>query len=106
MANSNRLFLSLSDEELALFENARKQLGMTRSRYVRYLIAGQKEMRPFSIRYREFVQKIADIERDMKVLAMKDELSDLERLQILTALSDIKQLLANEKETSGQVVQK
>ena len=96
MSKSTRLFLSLS-EEVALFENAREQLGMNRSQYLRYLIGGQKEIRPTAIKNRGLISHIASIDRSLKVIAMKDELSEIEKLQVLTLLEDIKEMIRKEE---------
>ena len=50
MSKSARLFLSLSEEELKSFETGRNELGFNRSQYIRYLIGGQKEIRPPAIK--------------------------------------------------------
>lgn len=77
---ANRLFLSLSDEELRCFETARELLGMNRSQYLRYLMTDQKEIRPVELTHRELIQKLSCIERDLKVIAMKKELGEQERM--------------------------
>ena len=97
MSKSTRLFLSLSEEELALFENAREQIGMNRSQYLRYLIGGQKEIRPAAIKNRGLISHIASIDRSLKVIAMKDELSEIEKLQMLALLEDIKEMMRKEE---------
>ena len=93
MANTKRLFLTMSEDEWESFERAREELGMNRSQFVRYLIGGQKEIRPPAIKYKELIFHIANIDRDLKVIAMKEELSDLEKMQVLTKLEDLKNLL-------------
>lgn len=71
MARKVRLFMTLSQEELDAFENAREQLGFNRSQYLRYLISGQKEIRPQALKERELIKLLAEIERDLKVIVMK-----------------------------------
>lgn len=93
MANTKRLFLSMSEDELESFERAREELGMNRSQFVRYLIGGQKEIRPPAIKYKELIFHIANIDRDLKVIAMKEGLSDIEKMQVLAKLEDLKKLL-------------
>ena len=90
MARKVRLFMTLSQEELDAFENAREQLGFNRSQYLRYLISGQKEIRPQAIKEREVIKLLPDIERDLKVIAMKPSVSNEEKLLILEKLDDLK----------------
>ena len=84
-----RLFLNLSDDELLKFENARTALGMNRSQYVRYLIGGAKEIRPCSIRHKEIIRRLSSIDKNIKVIAMKDCLSDKDKLKLMTKLEDV-----------------
>ena len=84
-----RLFLNLSDEELMKFENARNALGMNRSQYVRYLIGGAKEIRPYSIKQKELISKLASIDKSIKVIAMKDDLSDMDKMKLMSKMEDV-----------------
>ena len=93
MSKSARLFLSLSEEELKNFEARRNELGFNRSQYVRYLIAGQKEIRPLVIKEQAMISKLANIDRSIKVIAMKDELTDMDKMLIITKLDELKSLL-------------
>lgn len=90
MARKVRLFMTLSQEDLDAFENAREQLGFNRSQYLRYLISGQKEIRPQALKERELIKLLAEIERDLKVIAMKPSVSNEEKVLILAKLDDLK----------------
>ncbi len=90
MARKVRLFMTLSQEELDAFENAREQLGFNRSQYLRYLISGQKEIRPQALKERELIKLLAEIERDLKLIAMKPSVSNEEKVLILAKLDDLK----------------
>lgn len=90
MARKVRLFMTLSEEELDAFENAREQLGFNRSQYLHYLISGQKEIRPQAIKERELIKLLSDIERDLKVIVMKPSVTNEEKLLILAKLDDLK----------------
>ena len=92
MSKSVRLFISVSEEEFSLFEKAREELGMNRSQYLRYLIGGQKEIRPVAIKYKDLISHLANIDRNLKVIALKDELSDQDKMVMLTKLQDLKKL--------------
>ena len=102
---SERLFLTLSEEEFQRFEGARDQLGMTRSQYVKYLMGQCREIRPAVIRYPKHIEKLSDAERDLRVLALKTTLSDKDRLLLYIQLEEILTLLRT-KVTFGHDVQK
>lgn len=89
----SRIFLSMTEEEVCALDAAREKVGMTKSQYVRYLMSGKKDIRPPTIRYREMIYKLDAIERDLKVIAMKESLTDTDRICIMAKLEDIKKML-------------
>ena len=89
-----RLFLSLTEEEVQAFDKARNKAGMTRSQYLKCLLNGRRDIRPPVLQYREMIHELDSIERDLKVIAMKEDLSDEDRLLIMQRLSDIKEMLS------------
>ena len=97
MSKSTRLFLSLSEEEFQSFENARNELGYNRSQYIRYLIGGQKEIRPPAMKYQEIIARMPSIDRSLKVIALKDVLSDTDRMFIVTKLEELKKMLGHNR---------
>lgn len=89
----SRVFLSMTEEEVSTLDAAREKVGMTKSQYVRYLMSGKKEIRPPIIRYKELIHRLDAIERDLKVIAMKESLTDTDRICIMAKVEDIKNLL-------------
>lgn len=89
----SRVFLSMTEEEVSTLDAAREKVGMTKSQYVRYLMSGKKEIRPPTIRYKELIHRLDAIERDLKVIAMKESLTDTDRICIMAKVEDIKNLL-------------
>ena len=75
-----RLFMSLTEEEVKQFDKACDKAGMTRSQYLKCLLNGRRALE--------------SIERDLKVIAMKDDLSDTDRLLIMQKLSDLKEMFS------------
>ena len=59
---SKKVHLSLSEEEVAKFDMLRNELGMNRSQYFCYLLTGQKKQMPDSIRYKNLIAKLSDID--------------------------------------------
>lgn len=90
---NNRLFLSVSDADLYKLDILREELRMNRSQYIRYLISGQKRVLIPSVKYKQLVTKISQIDLSLRVIALKDEISTEDKLLILTELTEIKRIL-------------
>lgn len=105
MEQNKRLFLSMSEEELAKMDLLRSELGMNRSQYVRYLISGQKKMMPAVLKDRKLLDALARIDVDMKALALKEGISPGDTLAIYSEVREVKALLG-QKITFGPVDQK
>lgn len=88
-----RMFMSLTEDEYLRFETSREELGMTRSLYLKYLISGQREIRPPAIMQRELIEKLAVVDRELKIIVMKDSLDTNDRIYIMEQLKEIKSLL-------------
>ena len=85
-----RLFLSLTDDEFREFESAMEKAGLTRSKYLKMLLSSRRDIRPISLKEKELIHTLSEIERDLKIIAMKESLSDEERIPVLTKIEDIK----------------
>ena len=90
---NNRLFLSVSEADLHRLDTLREELGMNRSQYIRYLISGQKRVLIPSVKYKELVTKMSQIDLSLRVIALKDDVSTEDRLLIFTKLKEIKTIL-------------
>lgn len=61
------------------------------------MIGGQKEIRPPAMKYQEIIARMASIDRSLKVIAMKDVLSDTDRMFIVTKLEELKKMLGHNR---------
>lgn len=102
---NNRLFLSVSDADLHKLDALREELGMNRSQYIRYLIEGQKKILIPSIRYKELITKISQIDLSLRVIALKNGMSSEDKLLIYAKLDEIKKMI-NGMDTSSHDDQK
>ena len=84
-----RLFLSLSEEDMQKFDRACEKACMKRSQYFKYLLSGRRDIRPPVLQNRELIHVLGNIERDLKVIAMKEELADKDRIFIMQKLVDL-----------------
>lgn len=105
MATNVRLFLSLPPEDLERLDVLREELGMRRSQFVRYLLSGQKKSIVPSVKYVELNKHMTEIDTSLRVIALKEELHESDKLQIYAAIEDIKRLLGK-AESIGPVDQR
>lgn len=105
MANNKRLFLSLSEEDVERLDMLRTEIGMNRSQYIRYVISGQNKLLSPSIKYKEMIDRLSHIDLSLRVLALKDGVSEEDILMIYSEIREMKTIL-NMKGTSSQVDQK
>ena len=103
MANNKRLFLSLSEEDVARLDVLRTELGMNRSQYIRYVLSGQKKLVP-SMQYKDAIGKLSSIDLSLRVIALNESLAEEDRLAIYSELDAIKNIFG--QVAFGQVDQK
>lgn len=89
-----RLFMSLTEDEVKQFDKACDKAGMTRSQYLKCLLHDRRDIRPPVLQYKEMIHALESIERDLKVIVMKEELSDNDRLLVMQKLSDLKEIFS------------
>lgn len=90
---NNRLFLSVSESDLHRLDVLREELGMNRSQYIRYLISGQKRLLIPSVKYKELISKVSQIDLSLRVIALKENVSTEDKLLIYTKLDEVKKLI-------------
>ncbi len=105
MEKTKRLFLSMAQEDVDKLDRLREELGMNRSQYIRYLLSGQKKVLPTSVKDKELINAISKIDLDMRVLALKEEITPEDSLALFCEIKEIKDLLGG-KSTFGPVDQK
>ncbi|MDO5292770.1 MAG: ribbon-helix-helix protein, CopG family [bacterium] len=102
MASNKRLFLSLSEEDVQKLDMLREELGMNRSQYIRYVISGQTKVLNPSIKYKELVKQLAQINLHLRVIALKESLSLEDTLAVYTSIEELKAVFLK-RGTSGQL---
>ncbi len=88
--NDKRLFLSLSEEDLARLDKRRAEYGMNRSQYIRYLLSSQRKAIPYSIKQKKLVDQIAQVDLHLKSLCLKEEMRPEDVMFVMEAVVDIR----------------
>ena len=91
-----RIKITLSDSTVELLEKEAALNNISKSNYIGILI--QRELFQNSAKYDgKILEKISDIDADLRALICRDELSGVEKLKILEYAKDIKDLLKEDR---------
>ena len=77
-----RFTVSMSETDIDLFERKRADMGMTKSAFIRFLIAEHDEKVPSFIKNKEVIEKMAELNTLMKEMIISDKLSEVEKLHL------------------------
>ena len=88
-----RLYMTLDEKLIERLDKACRKAGLSRSQYMEVLLSGRIDIRPPVLQYGEMIRKLCGIEQDLKVMVLKDSLSEEDRVLIMTRLSDIKEMI-------------
>lgn len=75
-----RMCISLSENDLANFERGRDLAGMSKSSYLRLLIAEHERRVPFFWKNKELIDAISSLNTSVKELILTDKISDTDKL--------------------------
>lgn len=96
MTNRKRLVLSLPEEDLLKLDLLCNELGMNRSQYIRYVISGRCQKNYPSIACRDLLKHFSSIDLSLRVLALKESVSNEDKLDIYHKLQELKRILCTE----------
>lgn len=88
-----RFCISMSEKDVDNFERGRTQAGMTKSAYVRLLIAEHENKEPGFIKYRQIIEQISETNQYLKELVLKPDLKDEDILRIYEIQKSIERLI-------------
>lgn len=90
-----RFCITMSESDVDKFEAGRNAVGMNKSAYVRLLIAEHEGSVPGFIKYKEIIEKLSEIELDLKTLVLKDSLTAEEKLKVYTRINEVEKCVKN-----------
>ena len=105
MSNNKRLVLSVSEADIKRIDSLSEELGMNRSQYIRFLLSTSSKILVPSIKYKDLIKSIADIDLSLRVIALKESVSSQDKMFIESSIAELKKLLLGYA-TSSQLGQK
>jgi len=92
-----RMNVTMPGSDIDDFERGRASEGMSKSAYIRLLIAEHENRVPEFIYNKDIITKMAQIEVCIKQLILQDVVSDKDKLILYEEVRDLKDLLKNKK---------
>ena len=88
-----RFTISMYEEDIDLFERTRTDLELTKSAFIRFLLAEHYDRVPNFIKHKELIKKISELNTSIKELLLTDELSDTEKIHVFEKMDEINKLI-------------
>lgn len=88
-----RMMISMPTEYVDLFERGRTNANMTKSAYIRLLIAEHEKQAPDFWVNKELISAISDLNNRIKFLLLSDKISDQEILHLHEKMDELNSLL-------------
>ena len=85
--------ITLTSEDLDLFERGRCKENMSKSAYVRLLIAEHEDRVPSFIRYKNIIAGVSELNTLVKELLLSEYPDEVYKMRILERMNDIKIVL-------------
>lgn len=87
-----RLCITVSDADAELLQNECSESGMTKSAYIRMLVAEHKDRVPYFYKYRDIIEKLSELNVSIKELLITEDGDDAEKLRIYENFKEIQEL--------------
>lgn len=81
--------ISMSEDDVCCFEAGREAMGMSKSAYIRLLIAEHEKRVPGFIKYKDVIKEIADTNTLLKEIILKSSIEDADKMILLERLEKI-----------------
>ncbi|MDO4966129.1 MAG: hypothetical protein Q4E51_05415 [Lachnospiraceae bacterium] len=86
----NRFMVSMSDEDIECFEAGREAEKMSKSAYIRLLIAEHENRVPGFIKYKEIINSFANLNNNIKEIVVQKSFDDSTKLMLLEKIDELK----------------
>lgn len=84
-----RFSVTMNSEDIDLFERRRSELGLTKSAYIRYLIAENENGIPDFIAFKEIIRQMAELNTCMKEFILNNKFETNDKLLLLEKINTL-----------------
>lgn len=88
-----RFTVSMNESDIDLFERKRAEMEMSKSAYIRFLIAEHENRVPVFLKNKELIEKIAELNTSINELVLTDRINDVEKIHICEDMKTINTLM-------------
>lgn len=94
-----RITVSMHSKDVDLFERGRADAGMSKSAYIRLLIAEHEERVPNFWKHKPLIAAISELNTSIAKLIISDKISDQDKLYLYEKLDELKKLLKTQMQS-------
>lgn len=87
--------ISLSSEDIDYFERVRTDLGMSKSSFVRLLIAQYKNSVPYFIQYKDIIEKQSELNNYVKQIVLDKHFNINDKMFLAEKFQELEELINN-----------
>jgi len=88
-----RFTISMNSSDIDLFERKRADLGMSKSAFIRLLIAEYDNKVPAFIKHKELIKALSEINTSLKELLISEKVTDVDKITIYEKIETTNKLL-------------
>lgn len=107
-----RLTITMTTEDIDLFERYRADMNMSKSAFIRLLVAEHFEHIPAFLQHKELIGTLSSLNNSLKEIVLSEKLSDAEITHLREKIQIVNEVCANLAQTSsdmediGEIVKK
>lgn len=86
-----RFTITMTEEDIDLFERYRTDMNMSKSAFVRLLIAEHFEYIPAFLQHKELIAAVSSLDNSLKEIILSEKLENTEMIHLYEEMQNVKQ---------------
>ena len=92
-----RFTVSMNNSDVDFFERKRAELGMTKSAFIRLLIANYENNIPSFIKDKEVIEAMSNINSSMKEILISDKMNSTDKMVLYEKINKLNEIMNKKK---------
>lgn len=89
-----RFTVSMNSSDVDFFERKRGELGMSKSAFIRLLIANYENNIPSFIKNKEIIESLSDVNSSMKEILISDKMISTDKMILYEKINKINEIMS------------